>query len=219
MKKKKSGHKTGDMGKSSLSNGHIVPNGETTAHHHHTKQKQATDPILVNGAEAIQDDNNEKQGSDKQSDHHKPEPHLSSPCPSDLVITGSKVDIVEQLAKDVSHALDLESGGGSAKENSSSQTQPVRPGPGVLPTSQSISSSSSSSSSGAVAKSQLPSSFGVDYAVYKNELQMPDIMRLIQKDLSEPYSIYTYRYFIHNWPHLCFMVSLSFMSIVVVFST
>ena len=47
----------------------------------------------------------------------------------------------------------------------------------------------------------------VEYIVYENELQMPCIMRLIQKDLSEPYSIYTYRYFIHNWPHLCFMVS------------
>ena len=46
----------------------------------------------------------------------------------------------------------------------------------------------------------------VSYIVYESELQMPDIMRLIQKDLSEPYSIYTYRYFIHNWPHLCFMV-------------
>ncbi|ELK27285.1 PREDICTED: N-alpha-acetyltransferase 30 [Myotis davidii] len=34
---------------------------------------------------------------------------------------------------------------------------------------------------------------------------MPDIMRLITKDLSEPYSIYTYRYFIHNWPQLCFL--------------
>lgn len=46
----------------------------------------------------------------------------------------------------------------------------------------------------------------VSFIVYESELQMPDIMRLIQKDLSEPYSIYTYRYFIHNWPHLCFMV-------------
>jgi len=43
------------------------------------------------------------------------------------------------------------------------------------------------------------------YESYKNELQMPDIMRLIQADLSEPYSIYTYRYFIHNWPNLCFL--------------
>ena len=46
----------------------------------------------------------------------------------------------------------------------------------------------------------------IDYVEYESEVQMPDIMRLIQKDLSEPYSIYTYRYFIHNWPHLCFMV-------------
>ena len=43
---------------------------------------------------------------------------------------------------------------------------------------------------------------------YKNENQMPPIMHLITKDLSEPYSIYTYRYFIHNWPKLCFLVSL-----------
>lgn len=48
----------------------------------------------------------------------------------------------------------------------------------------------------------------IEYVSYKSELQMPDIMRLIQKDLSEPYSIYTYRYFIHNWPKLCFLVSI-----------
>lgn len=48
---------------------------------------------------------------------------------------------------------------------------------------------------------------GIEYIVYDSELQMPDIMRLITKDLSEPYSIYTYRYFIHNWPKLCFLVS------------
>lgn len=46
---------------------------------------------------------------------------------------------------------------------------------------------------------------GIEYVVYRSELQMPDIMRLITKDLSEPYSIYTYRYFIHNWPKLCFL--------------
>lgn len=50
---------------------------------------------------------------------------------------------------------------------------------------------------------------GVGYEVYESELQMPDIMRLIQKDLSEPYSVYTYRYFIHNWPHLCLMARVS----------
>lgn len=46
---------------------------------------------------------------------------------------------------------------------------------------------------------------GIRYVVYTSETQMPDIMRLITKDLSEPYSIYTYRYFIHNWPKLCFL--------------
>jgi hypothetical protein len=49
---------------------------------------------------------------------------------------------------------------------------------------------------------------GISYTVYESEKQMPDIMRLITKDLSEPYSIYTYRYFIHNWPKLCFLVSI-----------
>lgn len=49
----------------------------------------------------------------------------------------------------------------------------------------------------------------IEYIGYKDETQMPDIMRLIQKDLSEPYSIYTYRYFIHNWPQLCFLVNLT----------
>jgi hypothetical protein len=54
----------------------------------------------------------------------------------------------------------------------------------------------------------------VKYVSYKSELQMPDIMRLIQKDLSEPYSIYTYRYFIHNWPKLCFLVGILIMYII-----
>ena len=48
---------------------------------------------------------------------------------------------------------------------------------------------------------------GISYVVYESEREMPDIMRLITRDLSEPYSIYTYRYFIHNWPHLCFRVN------------
>lgn len=45
----------------------------------------------------------------------------------------------------------------------------------------------------------------VTFKEYENEHQMPDIMRVIQRELSEPYSIYTYRYFIHNWPKLCFL--------------
>ncbi|TPX67379.1 hypothetical protein SpCBS45565_g03861 [Spizellomyces sp. 'palustris'] len=43
------------------------------------------------------------------------------------------------------------------------------------------------------------------YIPYQSELQLPAITSLIENDLSEPYSIYTYRYFIHNWPQLCFL--------------
>lgn len=35
-------------------------------------------------------------------------------------------------------------------------------------------------------------------------------MSLVDRDLSEPYSIFTYRYFLHNWPDLCFVVSTNF---------
>ena len=63
-----------------------------------------------------------------------------------------------------------------------------------------------------ISNSPLPNSVSdelqVEYVNYESETQMGAIMSLIQKDLSEPYSIYTYRYFIHNWPHLCFLVSL-----------
>jgi hypothetical protein len=50
---------------------------------------------------------------------------------------------------------------------------------------------------------------GIVYKSYNNEDQLKMIMDLISKDLSEPYSIYTYRYFIYNWPHLCFLVGIS----------
>lgn len=47
----------------------------------------------------------------------------------------------------------------------------------------------------------------LNYIPYSDETQLPTIMKLIEDDLSEPYSIYTYRYFIHNWPQLCFMAN------------
>jgi hypothetical protein len=46
----------------------------------------------------------------------------------------------------------------------------------------------------------------VNYVTYESESQLPLVMRLMEKDLSEPYSIYTYRYFINNWPKLCWLV-------------
>ncbi len=47
------------------------------------------------------------------------------------------------------------------------------------------------------------------YVQYEHGLEaryLPEIRALISKDLSEPYSIYVYRYFLYQWSHLCFMV-------------
>jgi peptide alpha-N-acetyltransferase len=40
---------------------------------------------------------------------------------------------------------------------------------------------------------------------YTDEHDLPTVMSLIDNDLSEPYSIFTYRYFLSQWPHLCFL--------------
>ncbi|SPO24791.1 related to MAK3 N-acetyltransferase [Ustilago trichophora] len=40
---------------------------------------------------------------------------------------------------------------------------------------------------------------------YTGEHQMQDITSLIEKELSEPYIVYTYRYFVNQWPSLCFL--------------
>ncbi|GLI67549.1 hypothetical protein VaNZ11_011774 [Volvox africanus] len=45
----------------------------------------------------------------------------------------------------------------------------------------------------------------IRYVQYKDENDLPIVMDLVDKELSEPYSIFTYRYFLHQWPHLCFV--------------
>jgi GNAT superfamily N-acetyltransferase len=40
---------------------------------------------------------------------------------------------------------------------------------------------------------------------YKNEHDLPIAMDLIDKTLSEPYSVFTYRYFLQQWPNLCYL--------------
>ncbi|KAJ1305595.1 hypothetical protein OPQ81_000592 [Rhizoctonia solani] len=46
---------------------------------------------------------------------------------------------------------------------------------------------------------------GITYRPYAGETDLPAIMTLVQEALSEPYVIYTYRYFLSSWPHLAFM--------------
>ncbi|KAF9428846.1 hypothetical protein BGZ94_000794 [Podila epigama] len=48
----------------------------------------------------------------------------------------------------------------------------------------------------------------IDYVGYESEHQLAGMMALIENDLSEPYSIYTYRYFLHQWPKLSFLIVL-----------
>mmetsp|Transcript_12367 Transcript_12367/g.34730 ORF Transcript_12367/g.34730 Transcript_12367/m.34730 type:complete len:212 (-) Transcript_12367:311-946(-) len=40
---------------------------------------------------------------------------------------------------------------------------------------------------------------------YRSEDDLDLVMALIDNELSEPYSIFTYRYFIYNWPNLCYL--------------
>lgn len=44
---------------------------------------------------------------------------------------------------------------------------------------------------------------GVVYVDYQDERQLRDISVLIAGELSEPYSVFTYRYFLLQWPKLC----------------
>ncbi|GLD97127.1 hypothetical protein PINS_up005810 [Pythium insidiosum] len=45
----------------------------------------------------------------------------------------------------------------------------------------------------------------VEYSQYQGEKQLAELVKLIDKDLSEPYSVFTYRYFLYNWPELCLL--------------
>lgn len=45
----------------------------------------------------------------------------------------------------------------------------------------------------------------VQYSLAHEPTYLPQIRELIGKDLSEPYSIYVYRYFLYQWAELCFI--------------
>lgn len=46
----------------------------------------------------------------------------------------------------------------------------------------------------------------IEYVSYGGENHLPLIMKLVDEELSEPYSIFTYRYFVYLWPQLTFIV-------------
>mmetsp|Transcript_10853 Transcript_10853/g.17983 ORF Transcript_10853/g.17983 Transcript_10853/m.17983 type:complete len:237 (+) Transcript_10853:121-831(+) len=46
---------------------------------------------------------------------------------------------------------------------------------------------------------------GIMFVDYKDESQLESVMSLVGRDLSEPYSIFTYRYFLERFPQLCIL--------------
>ncbi|WVQ64340.1 uncharacterized protein L199_002502 [Kwoniella botswanensis] len=45
------------------------------------------------------------------------------------------------------------------------------------------------------------------YRTFRNEQDdLPGMMSLVEQELSEPYNVYTFRYFLIEWPHLAFLV-------------
>jgi peptide alpha-N-acetyltransferase len=46
----------------------------------------------------------------------------------------------------------------------------------------------------------------IQYISYSGEKDLHLVSSLIEKELSEPYSVFTYRYFVNQWPELCILV-------------
>jgi len=45
----------------------------------------------------------------------------------------------------------------------------------------------------------------IEMDTFKSEQDLQIIISMIEKELSEPYPIYTYRYFVQKWPHLTYL--------------
>ena len=48
----------------------------------------------------------------------------------------------------------------------------------------------------------------VAYRCYRGEQDLDHVMQLVDTELSEPYSVFTYRYFADQWPRLCVLATL-----------
>ena len=94
-----------------------------------------------------------------------------------------------------------------ASAPSATTTPPPPPAPsnGGDETASSIATDDDDDETKAAAAATTPAprtNFDVDFVDYVDESQLAPIMALVDRDLSEPYSIFTYRYFVHNWPEV-----------------
>lgn len=58
----------------------------------------------------------------------------------------------------------------------------------------------------------IDSSDTIYFETFSDEKDLEPIIKLVERDLSEPYSIYTYRFFIYDYPKMCIMVQLKWVS-------
>mmetsp|Transcript_33441 Transcript_33441/g.77674 ORF Transcript_33441/g.77674 Transcript_33441/m.77674 type:complete len:241 (+) Transcript_33441:31-753(+) len=93
---------------------------------------------------------------------------------------------------------------GASSEERGAEASPAAGGEANPPAAGALDGDGPAASS-ADAPARAPTEGDVRFEPYKDETDMPGIVELIEKDLSEPYSIFTYRYFINNWPELCFL--------------
>jgi hypothetical protein len=56
---------------------------------------------------------------------------------------------------------------------------------------------------------------GIRFTTFQGEHQLDALRALIDKDLSEPYSVFTYRYFLNTWPYLCLLVRTKMLMIAI----
>ena len=56
-----------------------------------------------------------------------------------------------------------------------------------------------------MAQVENPGSDSIVFVDYQDESRLEDVDRLVACDLSEPYSIFTYRYFLNRFPDLCIL--------------
>ena len=52
----------------------------------------------------------------------------------------------------------------------------------------------------------------IGFRAYKDESELCLVQGLIEQELSEPYSVFTYRYFVNQWPKLCLLVCAHLMT-------
>ena len=94
------------------------------------------------------------------------------------------------------------SGASDSTSASPSLSAAAAGGMSKLKVSEDTNSNSNSNSSSDDDDSGIP---GIKFVSYKDESQLAAVMRLVGKDLSEPYSIFTYRYFLLRFPELCIL--------------